>query len=111
MVSDISATEQLAWGLVRAIIEAFDDYGITLHGRIYNQDKQMMLSFVDPEKFISIGQPVPNHLVESDEDVKIFAAAYVEVRLQEFMQMRQQEPPVSGVKSNFKEPIVEDSDE
>ena len=52
----MSAVENLAWETLRLVIEGYDDCGIVLHGRVYNQDQNIKLDFVSPYDLVHFGQ-------------------------------------------------------
>lgn len=76
--------EQLAWELLRRVIEEYDDKGIVLHGRVFNQGDNIKLDFVSAVDLTHFGQFIPKNLLTCGLDVEQWAELFCELRVPEY---------------------------
>lgn len=88
------------------IVEEFDDYGIPLHGRIYNQgDGFIKMSFVCPLRNFHFTQTARRDLLESKADVEFFAEVFKNTHMDQLLaKMSLFSSGITDFRENISEP-------
>lgn len=91
--------EEMAWKLLSIVIGVYDDHGIVLHGRVYNQGDDMCLDLVSAQDFCQLCLIYSREQIDTifEVDTMVFADSIAEHYVPKYADIRAGRPNITSL--------------